>query len=122
MITKLLCLFKALQLSGAGCERGYSGITSTRLDYSLCLNQQYHVIWICCSDHTLSIFIPLSVVSGLAASLPSLLISTSVSAAERKEKLNAVKMSVYLLCKLTENLESNSYRQSIVTASGKVWF
>nr|XP_046255088.1 condensin complex subunit 1 isoform X2 [Scatophagus argus] len=59
------------------------------------------------------------VVSGLAASLPSLLISTSVSAAERKDKLNAVKMSVFLLCKLTETLESDSYRQSIITAPGK---
>lgn len=67
------------------------------------------------------IVFPLSVVSGLAASLPTLLISTSVSAAERKEKLNAVKMSVYLLCKLTETLESDSYRQSIITAPGKVW-
>lgn len=70
-----------------------------------------HIVWI---------FL-LSVVSGLAASLPALLVSTSVSAAERKEKLNAVKMSVYLLCKLTETLESDSYRQSIVTAPGKVW-
>lgn len=59
------------------------------------------------------------VVSGLSVSLPSLLISTSLSAAERKEKLNAVKMSVFLLCKLTENLESDSYRQNIVTAPGK---
>uniref|UniRef100_A0A8D0CXU8 Condensin complex subunit 1 n=1 Tax=Sander lucioperca TaxID=283035 RepID=A0A8D0CXU8_SANLU len=45
------------------------------------------------------------VVSGLAASLPAFLASTSVSADERKEKLNAVKMSVYLLCKLTETFE-----------------
>ncbi|XP_049902660.1 condensin complex subunit 1 [Epinephelus moara] len=59
------------------------------------------------------------VVSGLAASLPALLTSTTVSAAERKEKLNAVKMSVYLLCKLAETFESDSYRQSIVTAPGK---
>ncbi|XP_030249337.1 condensin complex subunit 1 [Sparus aurata] len=59
------------------------------------------------------------VVSGLAAALPSLLVSVSVTAAERKEKLNAVKMSVYLLCKLTETLESDSYRQSIITAPGK---
>uniref|UniRef100_A0A673ACN3 Condensin complex subunit 1 n=1 Tax=Sphaeramia orbicularis TaxID=375764 RepID=A0A673ACN3_9TELE len=55
----------------------------------------------------------IQVVSGLAASLPALLISTTISAAERKENLNAVKMSVYLLCKLTENLESESYRQNI---------
>ncbi|CAK6966208.1 condensin complex subunit 1 [Scomber scombrus] len=61
----------------------------------------------------------LQVVSSLAATLPALLISTSVSAAERKEKLNAVKMSVFLLCKITETLESESYRQSIVTAPGK---
>uniref|UniRef100_A0A7N6A5B1 Condensin complex subunit 1 n=1 Tax=Anabas testudineus TaxID=64144 RepID=A0A7N6A5B1_ANATE len=54
------------------------------------------------------------VVSGLAASLPTLLASTSVSAAERKEKLNAVKMSVFLLCKLTETLESYSCRQKII--------
>lgn len=59
------------------------------------------------------------VVSGLSVSLPSILVSTSLSAAERKEKLNAVKMSVFLLCKLTENLESDSYRQNIVTAPGK---
>ncbi|XP_076593512.1 condensin complex subunit 1 isoform X2 [Chaetodon auriga] len=59
------------------------------------------------------------VVSGLAASLPALLASTAVPAAERKEKLNAVKMSVYLLCKLTETLESDSHRQSIITAPGK---
>uniref|UniRef100_A0A4W5PR80 Condensin complex subunit 1 n=1 Tax=Hucho hucho TaxID=62062 RepID=A0A4W5PR80_9TELE len=34
-------------------------------------------------------------------------------------ELNAVKMSVFLLCKLTEILESDSYRQSIVTAPSK---
>ncbi|XP_035018477.2 condensin complex subunit 1 isoform X3 [Hippoglossus stenolepis] len=59
------------------------------------------------------------VVSGLAATLPALLMATSVSAAERKEKLNAVKMSVFLLCKLTETLEVFSCRQSFVTAPGK---
>ncbi|XP_074539179.1 condensin complex subunit 1 isoform X1 [Halichoeres trimaculatus] len=61
----------------------------------------------------------LQVVSGLAATLPAFFVSTSISTAERKEKLNAVKMSVYLLCKLTEALESDSYRQSIITAPGK---
>uniref|UniRef100_A0A665TGR4 Condensin complex subunit 1 n=1 Tax=Echeneis naucrates TaxID=173247 RepID=A0A665TGR4_ECHNA len=60
-----------------------------------------------------------NVVSGLAASLPVFLVSTSISAAERKEKLNAVKMSVFLLCKLTETLESYSCRQGIITAPGK---
>ncbi|XP_028984750.1 condensin complex subunit 1 isoform X2 [Betta splendens] len=58
-------------------------------------------------------------ICGLAASLPSFLASVSVPAAERKENLNAVKMSVFLLCKLTENLESYSCRQGIVTAPGK---
>ncbi|XP_034030416.1 condensin complex subunit 1 isoform X3 [Thalassophryne amazonica] len=61
----------------------------------------------------------LQVVNRLAVSLPTLLLSTPISAADRKENINAVKMSVFLLCKLTENLESDSYRQSIVTASGK---
>lgn len=61
----------------------------------------------------------IQVVAGLAASLPALLLSTTTPAAERKENLNAVKMSVYLLCKLTEMLESDSYRQNIITAPGK---
>lgn len=61
----------------------------------------------------------IQVVAGLSTSLPALLMSTTTPAAERKENLNAVKMSVYLLCKLTEMLESDSYRQSIVTATGK---
>lgn len=67
------------------------------------------------------LFYHVLVVGGLAASLPSFLVSAAVSAAERKENLNAVKMSVFLLCKLTENFESHSRRQSIVTAPGKVW-
>uniref|UniRef100_A0A3P8X2W7 Condensin complex subunit 1 n=1 Tax=Cynoglossus semilaevis TaxID=244447 RepID=A0A3P8X2W7_CYNSE len=41
------------------------------------------------------------------------------SKVRRKEKLNAVKMSVFLLCKLTETLEGHSSRQSIVSAPGK---
>ncbi|XP_046890752.1 condensin complex subunit 1 [Hypomesus transpacificus] len=59
------------------------------------------------------------VVSGLSVSLPAFLLSTSFSAQDRKEQLNAVKMGVFLLCKLTENLESDSNRQSIVTAPSK---
>lgn len=63
-----------------------------------------------------------SVVNSLAGSLPAVLISTTtLSTEERKEKLNAVKMSVFLLCKLTETLEGHSSRQSIVSAPGKVW-
>lgn len=68
-------------------------------------------------EDTLEVLI--QVVGGLAASLPALLMSTTTTSAERKETLNAVKMSVYLLCKLTEMLESDSHRQSIVTAPGK---
>ncbi|XP_031708530.1 condensin complex subunit 1 [Anarrhichthys ocellatus] len=68
-------------------------------------------------EDTLELLI--QVVSGLAASLPALLVSTSFPATERKENLNAVKMSVYLLCKLTETFESDSCRQNIVTAPGK---
>ncbi|KAJ8354973.1 hypothetical protein SKAU_G00225400 [Synaphobranchus kaupii] len=59
------------------------------------------------------------VVNGLSVSLPALLLSTSLSAVDRKQQLNAVKMAVFLLCKLSEHLESDSYRQSIVTAPSK---
>lgn len=77
-------------------------------------------IYVCvCNKYILS-FLLFPVVSSLAGSLPALLASTSVDAAERKENLNAVKMSVYLLCKLAELLESDSHRQSIITAPGKV--
>ncbi|XP_056236156.1 condensin complex subunit 1 [Seriola aureovittata] len=79
--------------------------------------QQFNSVELGVKEDTLEILV--QVVNGLAASLPAILISTSVSAAERKENLNAVKMSVFLLCKLTETLESYSCRQSIVTAPGK---
>ncbi|XP_062395183.1 condensin complex subunit 1 [Sardina pilchardus] len=59
------------------------------------------------------------VVRGLSVSLPSMLDAGALSAEDRKLQLNAVKMSVFLLCKFTETLESDSYRQSIVTATGK---
>lgn len=62
------------------------------------------------------------VVQGMSISLPTLLLSGSLSVAERKEQLNAVKMSVFLLCKLTEYLESDSYRESVVTAPSKVLY
>ncbi|XP_028834009.1 condensin complex subunit 1 isoform X1 [Denticeps clupeoides] len=59
------------------------------------------------------------VIRGFSVALPSLLLSGSLSAVDRRHHLNAVKMGVFLLCKLTESLESDSYRQSIVTAPGK---
>uniref|UniRef100_A0AAY4AWB2 Condensin complex subunit 1 n=1 Tax=Denticeps clupeoides TaxID=299321 RepID=A0AAY4AWB2_9TELE len=58
-------------------------------------------------------------IRGFSVALPSLLLSGSLSAVDRRHHLNAVKMGVFLLCKLTESLESDSYRQSIVTAPGK---
>lgn len=61
-----------------------------------------------------------SVVRGLSVSLPTILLSASLSAADRKQQLNAVKMSVFLICKLTEFLESDSYRETIVIAPSKV--
>ncbi|XP_068178866.1 condensin complex subunit 1 [Antennarius striatus] len=79
--------------------------------------QHYNSVELAVKEDTLEILV--QVVSGLSAFLPSFLVTVSISAAERKEKLNAVKMSVYLLCKLTELLESESYRQSIITAPGK---
>ncbi|XP_035384528.1 condensin complex subunit 1 [Electrophorus electricus] len=68
-------------------------------------------------EDTLELLI--QVVRGLSVSLPSLLMSGSLSAVDRKQQLNVVKMSVFLLCKLTENLESDSYRESIITAPSK---
>ncbi|XP_061919776.1 condensin complex subunit 1 isoform X1 [Entelurus aequoreus] len=79
--------------------------------------QHTHSVDLSVKEDTLELLV--QVVNSLATSLPVLLLSTSVSAAERKEKLNAVKMSVFLLCKITEYLESDSYRQSIITTSGK---
>uniref|UniRef100_A0A665TP92 Condensin complex subunit 1 n=2 Tax=Echeneis naucrates TaxID=173247 RepID=A0A665TP92_ECHNA len=79
--------------------------------------QQCNLVELGVKEDMLEILV--QVVSGLAASLPVFLVSTSISAAERKEKLNAVKMSVFLLCKLTETLESYSCRQGIITAPGK---
>uniref|UniRef100_A0A8C2H0N2 Condensin complex subunit 1 n=1 Tax=Cyprinus carpio TaxID=7962 RepID=A0A8C2H0N2_CYPCA len=68
-------------------------------------------------EDTLELLI--QVVRGLSVSLPTLLLSGSLSAVDRKQQLNAVKMSVFLLCKLTETLESDSYRETIVTAPSK---
>uniref|UniRef100_A0A1A8MLI6 Condensin complex subunit 1 n=4 Tax=Nothobranchius pienaari TaxID=704102 RepID=A0A1A8MLI6_9TELE len=79
--------------------------------------QHFNALELGVKEDTLELLV--QVVNGLAVSLPTLLSSVSLSATERKENLNAVKMSVFLLCKLTENLESVSYRQDIVTASGK---
>ncbi|XP_068615621.1 condensin complex subunit 1 [Brachionichthys hirsutus] len=79
--------------------------------------QHYNSAELAVKEDTLELLI--QVVIGLSSSLPAFLVTVSVSAAERKEKLNAVKMGVYLLCKLAELLESESYRQSIITAPGK---
>ncbi|XP_054903884.1 condensin complex subunit 1 isoform X1 [Poeciliopsis prolifica] len=79
--------------------------------------QHFNSLELGVKEDTLDLLV--KVVSDLAVSLPTALTSTTFSTAERKEKLNAVKMSVFLLCKLTESLESVSYRQSIVTAPGK---
>ncbi|XP_051989898.1 condensin complex subunit 1-like [Xyrauchen texanus] len=68
-------------------------------------------------EDTLELLI--QVVRGLSVSLPTLLLSGSLSAVNRKQQLNAIKMSVFLLCKLTETLESDSYREDIVTAPSK---
>ncbi|KAI7809455.1 condensin complex subunit 1 [Triplophysa rosa] len=68
-------------------------------------------------EDTLELLI--QVVKGLSVSLPTILLSASLSAADRKQQLNAVKMSIFLICKLTEILESDSYRETIVTAPSK---
>ncbi|KAK3513826.1 hypothetical protein QTP70_028853 [Hemibagrus guttatus] len=79
--------------------------------------QNIRTVDVTLKEDTLELLI--QVVQGLSISLPPILLSGSLSAAERKEQLNAVKMSVFLLCKLTEYLESDSYRESIVTAPSK---
>ncbi|KAL0985119.1 hypothetical protein UPYG_G00153120 [Umbra pygmaea] len=79
--------------------------------------QHCHTVDLNVKEDTLELLV--QVVSGLSVSLPSLLLNASLSAPDRKEQLNAVKMSVFLLCKLTEILESDSYRQVIVTAPSK---
>uniref|UniRef100_A0A6Q2XMQ2 Condensin complex subunit 1 n=1 Tax=Esox lucius TaxID=8010 RepID=A0A6Q2XMQ2_ESOLU len=76
-----------------------------------------HTVDLNVKEDTLELLI--QVVSGLSVSLPALLLNASLSAPDRKEQLNAVKMSVFLLCKLAEIIESDSYRQSIVTAPSK---
>ncbi|XP_024861527.1 condensin complex subunit 1 isoform X2 [Kryptolebias marmoratus] len=79
--------------------------------------QHFNSLELGVKEDTLELLV--QVVNGLAVSLPTLLSSVSLSAAERKENLNAVKMSVFLLCKLTESLESVSCRRNIVTAPAK---
>ncbi|XP_060727822.1 condensin complex subunit 1 isoform X1 [Tachysurus vachellii] len=79
--------------------------------------QNFRTVDITVKEDTLELLI--QVVQGLSISLPPLLLSGSLSAANRKEQLNAVKMSVFLLCKLTEYLESDSYRETVVTAPSK---
>ncbi|KAJ8289899.1 hypothetical protein GJAV_G00006550 [Gymnothorax javanicus] len=79
--------------------------------------KHFQVVDVSVKEDTLELLV--QVVNGLSVSLPSLLLSTSLSAVDRKQQLNAVKMAVFLLCKLSEHLESDSYRQSIVTAPSK---
>ncbi|TSU88992.1 Condensin complex subunit 1 [Bagarius yarrelli] len=86
-------------------------------DTGYSLLQNFRKVDVALKEDTLELLI--QVVQGLSGSLPPLLLSGALSAAERKEQLNAVKMSVFLLCKLTEYLESDSYRESVVTAPSK---
>ncbi|XP_067308737.1 condensin complex subunit 1 isoform X2 [Pseudorasbora parva] len=79
--------------------------------------QHCRTVDVAVKEDTLELLI--QVVRGLSVSLPTVLLSGSLSAVDRKQQLNAVKMSVFLLCKLTESLESDSYRETIVTAPSK---
>ncbi|KAM9310298.1 condensin complex subunit 1 isoform 1-T2 [Pholidichthys leucotaenia] len=107
----LLTRFKAaFRSQGAVCILEH-------FDTGFSVLQHYNSVDLAVKEDALELLV--QVVSGLAVSLPTLLVSTSLSAAERKENLNAVKMSVFLLCKLTESLESESYRQCIITAPAK---
>lgn len=79
--------------------------------------QNWRILDVAVKEETLDLLI--QIVRGLSLSLPAMLDAGALSAEDRKLQLNAVKMSVFLLCKFTETLESDSYRQSIVTAPGK---
>ncbi|XP_061100310.1 condensin complex subunit 1 [Conger conger] len=79
--------------------------------------KHFQAVDVAVKEDTLELLV--QVVNGLSVSLPSLLLSTTLSAVDRKQQLNAVKMAAFLLCKLSEHLESDSYRQSIVTAPSK---
>lgn len=79
--------------------------------------QHCRTVDVAVKEDTLELLI--QVVRGLSVSLPTILLSACLSAADRKQQLNAVKMSVFLICKLTEILESDSYRETIVTAPSK---
>ncbi|XP_066568478.1 condensin complex subunit 1 isoform X2 [Amia ocellicauda] len=59
------------------------------------------------------------VVSGLAVSLATVLSSPSLPAADRKQQQTAVKMAVFLLCRLVESLESAACLPGYVTAPSK---
>ncbi|KAJ8005172.1 hypothetical protein DPEC_G00143880 [Dallia pectoralis] len=100
----------ALRSQGPGCILEH-------FDTCYSVLKHCHTVDLNVKEDTLELLV--QVVSGLSVSLPVLLLNSSLSAPERKEQLNAVKMSVFLLCKLTETLESDSYRQSIVTAPSK---
>uniref|UniRef100_A0A8C1EYL3 Condensin complex subunit 1 n=1 Tax=Cyprinus carpio carpio TaxID=630221 RepID=A0A8C1EYL3_CYPCA len=80
--------------------------------------QHCRTVDVAVKEDTLELLI--QVVRGLSVSLPTLLLSGSLSAVDRKQQLNAVKMSVFLLCKLTETLESDSYRETIGRKKDKV--
>uniref|UniRef100_A0A8C1HYT2 Condensin complex subunit 1 n=1 Tax=Cyprinus carpio carpio TaxID=630221 RepID=A0A8C1HYT2_CYPCA len=90
----------ALRSQGPLCILEYFDTAYSVLQHCRTVDVAYHIV-------------------GLSVSLPTLLLSGSLSAVDRKQQLNAVKMSVFLLCKLTETLESDSYRETIVTAPSK---
>lgn len=132
MKNKLPCLclsiisncIQTLSHCRCGSKRRHAGVADTRLvsHSHTCITPSLILLLVMPSESKLhfpqcSLF---SVVKGLSVSLPTLLLSGSLSAVDRKQQLNAVKMSVFLLCKLTETLESDSYRETIVTAPSKV--
>lgn len=86
-------------------------------DTAYSILQNFRTVDVTLKEDTLELLI--QIIQGLSISLPSQLLSGSLSTTDRKEQLNAVKMSIFLLCKLTEYLESDSYRESVVTAPTK---
>ncbi|XP_041124079.1 condensin complex subunit 1 isoform X2 [Polyodon spathula] len=58
-------------------------------------------------------------VSRLSSALPAQLDDASLDSAQRRDLLNAVKMSCFLLSKLAESFENDAYKPGIIAATSK---
>ncbi|RXM36742.1 Condensin complex subunit 1 [Acipenser ruthenus] len=68
-------------------------------------------------EETLELLV--QVVSRLSSALPAQLDDASLDSAQRRDLLNTVKMSCFLLSKLAESFENDAFKPGIVTATSK---